>query len=63
MLLYVCVQCHSGLLGSGHYTCMARRGGRWIEFNDDTVRPLNDATAPAAPTVATVAFFQAPDAA
>ncbi len=31
------LQCHEGSLNSGHYTCIARRGQRWLRFDDDKV--------------------------
>lgn len=34
---------HYGGLGNGHYTAYAHSpmGGRWMEFNDTSVRPAN----------------------
>lgn len=38
------VICHSGTAGGGHYTCIARNGRNWYEFDDQCVTPVTSAT-------------------
>ena len=47
---------HSGSLGGGHYTALARgaAGGGWHDFNDSSARP---AAPPAGPSSAAYVLF------
>lgn len=37
----VAVVQHHGLAGFGHYTCVARAGSQWFEFDDERVAPVD----------------------
>ena len=39
LVYYICFQCHTGILGGGHYVCYAKNpNSKWYLYNDSSCK-------------------------